>query len=132
MEKFYKQLFITLTMVMMTLCFSACSDDKDEPSSSKNSVVGTWYQENSTGTKITITFKANQTGNVKYEFKSGSDKSEYFEYNIQTDSDGDTYIFITSDECQLVGRHEVIVTPSTLTLIGSINGSYGTYQFKKK
>lgn len=132
MEKFYKQLFITMLTVMMACGFAACSDDKDEPGNKPVSVTGTWYQENNAGTIITITFKSNQEGSVKYEYKSGSDMTEYFEYSLTTDRDGYTTLYITSDDCQLTGEFEVKVTPSTLTLIGNINGSFGQYQFKKK
>ena len=97
-----------------------------------NRVTDTWYQENNSGIIITITFKSNQEGSVKYEYKSGSDMTEYFEYSLTTDRDGYTTLYITSDDCQLTGEFEVKVTPSTLTLIGNINGSFGQYQFKKK
>lgn len=132
MEKIYKQLFITVLTVMMACSFTACSDDKDEPGNGSASVVGTWFQENNSGTIITLTFNSNQKGSIKYEHKSGTDMTEYFEYSINTDRDGITTLYVTSDDCQLSGEYEVKVTPSTLTLIGRINGDYGTYQFKKK
>lgn len=133
MEKLYKRILVSFMMVMMAVSFSACGDDDDEPGNNSTvSVVGTWYQENQSGTSITITFQANKKGNVKYVYTSGSDMTEYFEYSISTDRDGYTTLFITSDDCQLQGDYEVKMTPSTLTLIGYANGNYGTYQFKKK
>lgn len=134
MAKFLKSLFVTMIVVALSAGFTSCGDnekDDDEPIK-VTSVIGQWRQINSYGTSITITFKKNATGSIFYEFTSGSDQTEYFEYRVQTDSDGNQTIFITSDDCQLSGTYEVLLTPSTLTLTGYVPGE-GTviYKFNK-
>lgn len=133
MAKFLKSLFVTMIVVAVSIGFTSCGDDDDDDEPVKvTSVIGKWQQVNSYGTTITITFKKDATGSIFYEFPSGSDQTEYFEYRLQTDSDGDQTIFISSDDCQLSGTYDVILTPSTLTLTGYISGEGAVmYKFNK-
>jgi|GEM_PF-1325262 len=132
MAKFLKSLFVTMIVVAVSVGFTSCGDDDDDDKPVKvTSVIGKWQQINSYGTSITITFKKDATGSILYEFPSGSDKTEYFEYNLKTDSDGDQTIFISSDDCQLVGSYDVILTPSTLTLSGYTTDGPVMYKFNK-
>lgn len=130
MSKIFKTFFLTMMIAALCAGFTSCGSDDDEDEPIKvTSVVGKWQQTNSYGTTITISFKKDATGSIFYQFTSGSDKTEYFEYRLQTDSDGDQTIFITSDDCQLSGTYDVILTPSTLTLSTYISGE-GNVQYK--
>ena len=118
--------------LLMCVTFVSCSDDDDTPGNSA-SIYGQWTQTNSYGTIIDITFSKDQTGSVKYTYPTGTTSIEYFEFVFSTDSDGDSYLRVISDDCQLVGSYDVVVTPSLLTL-ESWNSSQGTvvYQFRRK
>lgn len=125
------QLLILAMLMILPLSLTSCSDKDGDDNFGNGSIVGKWQQINDSGTKIEITFKSGGKGQVYYSYTSGSEYTEHFEYTLKVDSDNDMYVYITSDDCQLTGRHEVIITPNTLSLIGSINGKYGTYQFKR-
>lgn len=121
---------VMFTMPMLT----SCSDDNDDnPAPTGNSsIIGTWTQTNTYGTVIDITFKSNKTGDILYSYKTGNSATENFEYVYTEDSDGDAYLRIISEDCQLTGSYDCYVTPSMLTLETYVSGKKVTYQFKKK
>ncbi len=130
--KNFKYLSMILMSLLMCVSFVSCSDKDDEPGNN-SSIFGLWTQTNSYGTIIDISFSKDQTGMVKYTYPSGSTSTEYFEYVFTTDSDGYSYLRVISDDCQLVGSYDVVVTPSLLTLEKWVAGE-GTviYQFRRK
>lgn len=139
MKKMIKASVLLLVSVILSVSFSSCSkDDDDEPEVDGGSigqvsgVVGTWSQTNSYGTVIDVTFSANNTGSITYTYPSGSQSVEFFEYKYKVDSDGDETINILSDDCQLAGEYDVVITPSMITLSGYSSSGYVVYQFKRK
>lgn len=135
METLLKRFFLILAVTFTSMAFTSCGgdDDDDEPiQPSAGSILGPWSQTNDHGTLITLTFSNNNTGSINYKFPTGSTSTEFFEYSFTVDRDGYMSLFVTSDDCQLRGEYEVKITPSTLTIKGSISGKYGTYQFKRQ
>lgn len=122
-----------LLTLFVSVALTSCSNDKDdEPDSTgKSSIVGTWYQVNSSGTTITLVFNSNNTGLIKYEFTNGNASTEPMEYRVRMDSDQNILLYISADS-QLNGEYIAYVTPNTLTLVGYVNGSYGEYPFTRK
>lgn len=137
MEKLIKKSLLLFVTVLLSVAAASCSKDKDdEPGidlqpGQTNDLVGTWTQTNSAGTVIDVTFNANATGSVEYTFTTGSKNTEFFEYSYKTDSDGDKTVVILSDDCQLHGEYDVVITPTMLTLEGW-SGGHVLYQFKRK
>lgn len=127
--------FLSMILVSLLMCvsFVSCSDDKDDEPGNNSSLYGQWTQTNDYGTVIDITFSANQTGMVKYTYPTGSTSTEFFEFVFTTDRDGDSYLRVISDDCQLVGNYDVYVTPTLLTLeTYRSNEGKVVYQFKRK
>lgn len=100
MKTLFKYLFVMLSMMAMTIGFSACSDDDDDKGSS-SSIVGTWaYEEEYDDDEYyyeEITFKANGT------FIAESEEYYYGEYDSSTyrgtwEIDGDELIVGIDDE----------------------------------
>lgn len=137
MEKLIKKSLLLFVSVLLSVAAASCSKDKDdEPGidlqpGQTNDLVGTWTQTNSAGTIIDVTFNSNATGSVEYTYTTGSKNIEFFEYSYKTDSDGDKTVTILSDDCQLYGEYDVVITPSMLTLEGW-SGGHVLYQFKRK
>lgn len=137
MEKLIKKSLLLFVTVLLSVAAASCSKDKDdEPGidlqpGQTNDLVGTWTQTNSAGTIIDVTFNSNATGSVEYTYTTGSKNIEFFEYSYKTDSDGDKTVTILSDDCQLYGEYDVVITPSMLTLEGW-SGGHVLYQFKRK
>lgn len=111
---------------------SSCSDDDEDSPTGNSSIIGTWSQTNNAGTVIDIVFSPNKTGQINYKYTSGNSSTEFFEYVYTIDTDGDAYLRIVSEDCQLTGSYAVYITPNMLTLESYLNGSKVTYQFKKK
>lgn len=98
MKTLFKYFFVILSMMAMTIGFSACSNDDEGGSSS--SIVGTWaYEEDYDGEYYyeEITFKANGTLIVECE------ESYYDDFDSWTERgtweiDGDELIVEIDDE----------------------------------
>ncbi len=116
-----------LMLLVMSISMVSCDKD-DEPADPARKIVGTWQQTNKAGTKISITFKSNETGNIHYDYTSGNDETEIFEYTYNAT---ENELFIIGHDCQLSGYYDVIITASKLTLEGYANGNYGIYVFNK-
>lgn len=133
-----KKLLEKFTLVMMCLfisggVFCSCSDDDNNDAPVGNSsIVGTWTQTNDAGTVIDLIFSSNKSGQIVYNYKTGNSATEFFEYVYTVDTDGDAYLRIVSEDCQLAGSYDVYVTPTMLTLEAYLSSGKVTYQFKKK
>ncbi len=130
MEKVFKN-FVLVLFLALTSMMTACGSDDEPNNLSNNSIIGTWSQTNDYGTIIDITFNSNQKGSIVYTYPSGSTSTEFFEYTYKVDSDGDATLNILSEECQLEGSYDVVITPNQLTLETWDNG-HSVYRFKRK
>lgn len=132
LKKTTKISYLLLIVAMLGLTAVSCSKDKepDNTSSKASMLIGNWSQTNDYGTTITITFKSNGSGSIHYLYSNGNSSTEPFEYTTRTDSDENLHVYISSNS-QLYGDYVALVTKTTLTLKGYINGEYGTYPFTR-
>lgn len=115
MKKF-RFLGLLLIMLVTTFSFAACSDDDDGADVMDSSIVGNWRQVNSAGTTITITFNANKTGNIRYDYPNRPmPDNEGFEYDYYEQADGTRVVYIIGG--QLTGTYQVVITNSRLYLL---------------
>ena len=111
-----KFLSMLLLMLVTTFSFAACSDDDDDDDVMESSIVGNWRQVNSAGTTITITFNANKTGSIKYEYPNRPmPDTEGFEYDYYEQADGTRVVIIVGG--QLSGTYSAVITNSRLYLL---------------
>lgn len=134
MEKTLKKIVLLLALLITSAMFTSCSDDKNEPEQpiGNASIIGTWTQTNNYGVVIDITFNANKKGQIVYTHPSGTTNIEYFEYVFNIDTDGDAYLRVLSEDCQLEGSYDCYVTPTMLTLETYSSNGHIVYQFKRK
>lgn len=110
-----KVLMAMLALLITGVCATSCGDDKDDASSSSNSIIGTWvtpdesikYEFRSNGTGMRTTDAGTQ--NFEYTF-SNSDSSAYLKlwyvnsdsvYNYSVQRTGDT-LMLTSGNTTLI------------------------------
>ncbi len=122
--KTMKYLSMLLAMMVMSICWSSCSDDdSDESGAASASIIGSWSQVNDVGTLITLKFNANKTGTINYTYSDGSgDSNENFEYDyIEKDRS------LTIIGSQLGGVYYVTLTATKLI----VSNNSEAYEFTK-
>lgn len=122
--KTMKYLSMLLAMMVMSICWSSCSDDDSDDSETVSaSIIGSWSQVNDAGTIITLKFNANKTGTINYTYSDGSgDSNENFEYDyIEKDRS------LTIIGSQLAGGYYVTLTATKLI----VSNNNEAYEFTK-
>ena len=126
-----KYMAMALFVAMLSLSFTACSDDDDDSGTSVTgtSIVGTWSQGvNDDGEEVTIVFNSNGNGTVvfaTYDDISGDEidsKRQSFQYSYDAE---DRLLSIIGS--QLSGDWHITLTSSRLKM----EGDYETYVFTK-
>ena len=127
-----KFMAMAMFVALMSLSFTACSDDDEDNGPDTNSIVGVWengdyyiednYGRDQLGT-LRIQFNSNKTGVMTFIFNNSSiSPSEYpFEYSFVNDGSDKTVTFKWTSINKGGGifydsEYDIVIMPSSLTI----------------
>lgn len=119
-----KFMAMALFVAMLSLSFTACSDDDDEPASGNRSIIGTWeaqgYTINGHPGTLRVTFNSNNKGVMYAIYDDGTDTDTYnFEFILREKEGGTTTLEIIITGTSFIEyregvEYEISVTPTRL------------------
>lgn len=131
MEKLLKRFSLLFCMLMLTVAFTSCGDDDDEPETSEAAIIGTWgisYHDEYDGNVVeSFTFNADGTGVNSYISEKNPD--ENFTVLLQWKLEGNT-LTIWGDDLEgtatrVVLRVEITNDTLIMTVISAPDGEAG-------
>lgn len=80
-----KYMAMALFVAMLSLSFTACSDDDDDPKVGNSNIVGTWvmddYYNAGKDCRVILVFGSNGSGSLTFDYDDGTDDdTSYFQY----------------------------------------------------
>ena len=128
----FKFMAMALFVAMLSLSFTACSDDDDDPKEGNNSIVGTWERETtlygnngSFDATVRLVFKSGQKGTATIIYKNGWDPEDFnFQYIYREESGYATVEFIWTGSTTVLYdtgvEYDVSITPDRLIIDGDV------------
>lgn len=125
-----KFMAMALFVAMLSLSFTACSSDDDDPKEGNSSIIGTWERSGLTinglrGTAL-LKFNTNNSGSVTAIYDDGTDSDVYnFQYIFREKEGGRStveFIWTGTSYIMYEGNYEydVSITPDRLVIDGDI------------
>ena len=129
-----KFMAMAMLVALMSMSFTACSDDDDDKGPDTNSIVGVWERVgtyNGLDGTARLQFNSNNTGTITiiYDDDYHIEESTYsFEYEFVNDGSDKTVTFSFTSLYTIIFQddeeYDVTIMPSSLTI--------GSYRFVRK
>lgn len=131
-----RKMAMILFVAVLGMSLTSCSDEDDDSPIGDSSIMGTWICEeeeltfNGFSCFFTAQFNSNGTGTFTVNYEKYDPVSYNFEYKINTDQDGDTYltVFWTSSTYPAFIEHG---EPMYVSITKSMM-RWGSFTYKRK
>lgn len=131
-----RRMAIILFVAILGMSLTSCGDDDKEAPIGDSSIIGTWVCDvedltfNGLSCYFTVQFNSNGTGVFTVNYEKYDPVHYNFEYKINTDQDGDTYLTVfwtSSTYPAFIEQGEPMYVSITKSMM-----RWGNFTFKRK